>query len=193
MGMVGSMENGSVKDGMGGVGWVWRYRTPEEFDDLWLGSDGEALTGVWFEGTRVVEGEERWVPVFGDACRWLDGYFAGRPPEWVPVMRLVGATGFRREVSEEMRRIPFGATATYGEIAAAIARRRGVARMSAQAVGGAAGWNPICIVIPCHRVVGAGGALTGYGGGLHNKMALLELERRGDWVRWRSPSGRGGG
>ena len=145
---------------------------------MWLGSDGQALTGVWFEGTREVEGEERWVPVFAEACRWLDGYFAGRPPAWGPELRLVGATAFRREVSEEMRRIPFGATATYGEIAAAIARRRGGARMSAQAVGGAAGWNPICIVIPCHRVVGADGALTGYGGGMENKMALLEWERK---------------
>lgn len=175
--MVKGMDNGRVQDGVGGCGWVWRYRTPEQFDDLWLGSDGEALTGVWFAGTREVAGKERWMPVFGEACRWLDGYFAGRPPEWVPALKLVGATAFRREVSEEMRRIPFGATATYGEIAAAIARRRGGARMSAQAVGGAAGWNPICIVIPCHRVVGAGGAPTGYGGGLRNKRALLELER----------------
>lgn len=173
--------------GNGRVQVWWRYGTPAGFDDLCLGSDGEALTGVWFEGTRggVGErvGEERWVPVFGEACRWLDGYFAGRPPEWVPELRLVGATAFRREVSEEMRRIPFGATATYGEIAAAIARRRGVARMSAQAVGGAAGWNPICIIIPCHRVVGSGGALTGYGGGMRNKRALLEWERKvvGGW------------
>ena len=76
-----------------------------------------------------------------------------------------------------MLKIPFGATVTYGDIAAAIARGRGLSMMSAQAVGQAVGWNPICIIIPCHRVVGAGGALTGYGGGLHNKVALLELER----------------
>lgn len=183
--MVGGMGNGRVHDGMGRTGALWRYRTPEGFDDLWLGADGEALTGVWFEGTREVAGEERWVPVFGEGCRWLDGYFAGRPPEWMPSMRLVGATAFRREVSEAMRRIPFGKTATYGEIAAAIARRRGVSRMSAQAVGGAAGWNPICVIIPCHRVVGAGGALTGYGGGVHNKKALLEWEGCVSGGRWR--------
>ena len=148
-----------------------------------MSSDGKVLTGLWFSG--ACEGREkerkstaRLLPIFRETCRWLDAYFAGRPPEGVPAFRLPGATAFRCEVSEEMRKIPFGATATYGEIAAAIARRRGVARMSAQAVGGAAGWNPICIVIPCHRVVGAGGALTGYGGGLRNKQALLELEKR---------------
>ena len=159
----------------------WSYRTPEGFDDLRMCSDGEVLTGLWFAGKRGRVGEmsERLLPIFRETCFWLDGYFAGRPPEKLPAFRLLGATPFRRAVSEEMRRIPFGATATYGEIAAAIARRRGVDRMSAQAVGGAAGWNPICIVIPCHRVVGAGGVLTGYGGGIGNKKALLEMERRG--------------
>lgn len=158
----------------------WHYRTPAGFDDLCMCSDGEVLTGLWFEGKR--EGQEKMpehnLPIFRETCSWLDGYFAGRPPKKLPPFRLLGATPFRREVSEEMRKIPFGKTVTYGEIAAAIARRRGVARMSAQAVGGAAGWNPICIVIPCHRVVGAGGALTGYGGGMGNKRALLEWEKR---------------
>ena len=158
----------------------WRYRTPKAFDNLCMCSDGEVLTGLWFAGKR--DGMEKKakhnLPIFRETCRWLDGYFAGRPLETLPAFRLIGETAFRREVSEEMQKIPFGKTATYGEIATAIARRRGVARMSAQAVGGAAGWNPICIVIPCHRVVGAGGALTGYGGGMRNKKALLEWERR---------------
>ena len=158
----------------------WHYRTPAGFDDLCMCSDGEVLTGLWFAGKRerLEEMPEHDLPIFRETCRWLDGYFAGRPPEKMPAFRLLVVTAFRKEVSEEMRKIPFGKTATYGEIAAAIARRHGVARMSAQAVGGAAGWNPICIVIPCHRVVGAGGVLTGYGGGLGNKRALLELERR---------------
>ena len=158
----------------------WRYRTPEGFDDLCMCSDGEVLMGLWFAGKRssAEKMTEHHLPVFRETCRWLDGYFAGQPSKKLPPFRLLGATLFRREVSEEMRKIPFGKTATYGEIAAAVARCRGVARMSAQAVGGAAGWNPICIVIPCHRVVGAGGALTGYGGGMNNKRALLELERR---------------
>ena len=108
--------------------------------------------------------------------RWLDGYFAGAAPDWLPPMRLDGATPFRRMVSEEMRRLPFGSTATYGDIAKRIAAKLGKSRMSAQAVGGAVGWNPICIIIPCHRVIGAGGNLTGYGGGMKNKIALLKHE-----------------
>ncbi len=158
----------------------WCYRTPKGFDDLCMCSDGEVLTGLWFDGKRegVDEMQEQCLPIFRETCRWLDGYFAGRPPKKLPAFRLLGATPFRREVSKEMLGIPFGRTVTYGEIASAIARRLGVARMAAQAVGGAVGWNPICIIIPCHRVIGAGGRLTGYGGGLSNKMALLELERR---------------
>ena len=161
------------------------YKTPNGFDNLVMSSDGEVLTGLWFEGSRdgftlcarknnEPAGD---LPVFRETCRWLDIYFSGRDPGFTPSYRLVGATPFRESVSREMRKIPFGATATYGDIAAALAQKRGVARMSAQAVGQAVGWNPICLVIPCHRVIGAGGALTGYGGGLHNKVALLELER----------------
>ena len=109
-------------------------------------------------------------------CKWLDGYFAGLPPDWLPPMRLDGATPFRRVVSDEMRRIPFGKTVTYGDIAKSLAARFGKSKMSAQAVGGAIGWNPICIIIPCHRVIGAGGKLIGYGGGMRNKIALLKHE-----------------
>ena len=89
---------------------------------------------------------------------------------------LDGATPFRHLVSEEMKRLPFGTVVTYGDIAKRIAAKLGKSRMSAQAVGGAVGWNPICIIIPCHRVIGAGGKLTGYGGGMKNKIALLKHE-----------------
>ena len=167
------------------------YKTPDGFDDLVMSSDGEVLTGLWFEGTRdgcsrrgqgALRAREHNessgdIPVFRETCRWLDIYFSGRDPGFTPPYRLAGATSFREAVSREMLKIPFGATATYGDIAAALAQKRGVARMSAQAVGQAVGWNPVCLVIPCHRVIGACGALTGYGGGLHNKAALLELER----------------
>ncbi len=166
------------------------YTTPNGFDDLVMSSDGEVLTGLWFEGSRdgctrcgrgalrAGKNEESFgdLPVFREICRWLDIYFSGRDPGFTPPYRLVGATPFREAVSREMRKIPFGATATYGDIAATLAQKRGVARMSAQAVGQAVGWNPICLVIPCHRVVGANGALTGYGGGIRNKVALLNLE-----------------
>ncbi len=157
------------------------YKTPDAFDDLVMSSDGEVLTGLWFEGSRngMGNGDRPGdLPVFRETRRWLDIYFSGRNPGFTPPYRLVGATPFREAVSHEMRRIPYGATVTYGDIAATLAKRRGLARMSAQAVGQAVGWNPICLVIPCHRVVGANGAFIGYGGGLHNKVALLELERR---------------
>ena len=157
------------------------YRTPRGFSDLILVSDGDALTGLWFEGSRnapEARSGAREPPVLRETRRWLDAYFSGRRPDFAPPYRIDGLTPFRRDVVDAMLAIPFGATATYGEIAAAIARRRGLARMSAQAVGQAVGWNPICIVVPCHRVVGAAGALVGYGGGLRNKIALLAHEKR---------------
>ena len=159
------------------------YRTPRGLDDLILVSDGEFLTGLWFEGSRNApalrpDGGAHETPALRETRRWLDTYFSGRQPDFAPPYRIDGLTPFRRDVVDAMLAIPFGATATYGEIAAAIARRRGLARMSAQAVGQAVGWNPICIVVPCHRVVGAAGALVGYGGGLRNKIALLAHEKR---------------
>ena len=160
---------------------VSTYRTPHGFADLILLSDGDALTGLWFEGSRNApeirpDGGAREPSALRETRRWLDAYFSGRQPDFTPPYRIDGLTPFRRDVVDAMLAIPFGATATYGEIAAAIARSRGLAKMSAQAVGRAVGWNPICIVVPCHRVVGAAGALVGYGGGLRNKIALLRLE-----------------
>ena len=160
--------------------YVWKYKTPEGFDELVMCGDGEALTGLWFEGSRddmrdARRCERRETPVFRDTCRWLDAYFAGHDPDFMPRYRIEGATPFRRAVIDEMLKIPYGATVSYGDIAEAIERKRG-GRVSAQAVGGAVGWNPICIIIPCHRVIGADGSLTGYGGGLKNKMSLLAHE-----------------
>ena len=160
---------------------ICKYKTPQGFDDLWMVSDGEALTGLWFEGSRGLlkrrlDCVERNVPVFRETRRWLDIYFSGRQPDFTPRYRMDNLTPFRREVVEAMCAIPFGETATYGTIAAALAKRLGIAKMSAQAVGGAVGWNPICIIVPCHRVIGANGNLTGYGGGIMNKVRLLSLE-----------------
>ena len=157
------------------------YRTPDGLSDIVMLSDGHALTGLHFIGTGAVamgasDCEATDISPFREACRWLDIYFSGCQPDFTPPYRLVGATPFREEVVREMLKIPFGATTTYGEIAAKVAARRGLARMSAQAVGGAVGWNPICLVIPCHRVMGAHGAITGYGGGIQNKAALLAHE-----------------
>ncbi len=169
------------------MAFAWTYATPDGFDDLSLESDGEVLTGLWFEGSRDDHGtlsrsprrsQRSELPVFRETCQWLDLYFNGVDPDFTPPYRLVGATPFREAVSLEMRKIPFGATVTYGDMSTTLAKTLGRARMSAQAVGQAVGWNPICLIIPCHRVVGARGALTGYGGGLHNKAALLDHEAR---------------
>lgn len=143
-------------------------------------SDGEALTGLRFdeEGPSAdaqedAGAEER--PVIRQTKKWLDLYFSGKTPDFTPPLCL-RATAFRRAVWDIVRTIPYGKTMTYGEIAEIIARQKGSAKMSAQAVGQAVGQNPISIIIPCHRVVGAGGKLTGYAGGLDKKEALLALE-----------------
>ena len=162
------------------MNYICKYKTPDGFDDLVMCGDGEALTGLWFEGSRDDRREaggcdRREKPAFRDARRWLDEYFAGHDPGFTPNYHIDGLTPFRQAVIDEMLRIPYGATISYGDIAKAIAKKRG-GRVSAQAVGGAVGWNPICIIIPCHRVIGADGSLTGYGGGLENKVSLLAHE-----------------
>lgn len=164
------------------MNYKWKYETPSGFSDIWMRSDGQVLTGLWFEGSRDQRKhgmvcEERELPIFEETVRWLDVFFSGRQPDFTPEYRIDGLTEFRRDVMECMLEIPWGETVTYGEIAVRLAKKRSLARMSAQAVGGAVGWNPICLIIPCHRVVGADGSLTGYGGGLENKKALLELEK----------------
>ena len=158
------------------------YKTPQGFSDMLMKSDGEVLTGLHFVDSRNMTNSYRNcadcdIPVFREAHRWLDEYFSGREPGFTPAFRIDCLTPFRKDVIDAMLKIPFGKTATYGDIAAAIAKKRGLKKMSAQAVGGAVGWNPICIIIPCHRVIGANGALVGYGGGITNKAALLEHER----------------
>ncbi len=158
-----------------------RYHTPEGFSNMTMYSDGEVLIGLLFENSRdsrkFTDTEENAdLPVFEETRKWLDLYFSGQEPDFLPEYKLYGATSFRREVSEIMRGIPYGKTITYQDIAETIAARRGIRRMSAQAVGQAVGWNPICIIIPCHRVIGKDGSLTGYGGGIENKIGLLTLE-----------------
>ena len=155
---------------------MFKYHTPEGFDNLLMRFDGEVLTGLCFEGSRdesktaELRMSAALPSVFHDTCRWLDIYFSGHQPDFTPAYRLDGLTPFRKSVSEIMCEIPFGQTMTYGEIAKRLKIN------SAQAVGGAVGWNPICLIVPCHRVIGANGNLTGYGGGMENKIALLRLE-----------------
>lgn len=160
-----------------------KYRTPVGFSDLIMTSDGAVLTGLWFDGPQDESkhrqnGNVRDLPVFCETRRWLDIYFSGHQPDFIPPYRIDGLTPFRQDVVDAMLAIPFGETTTYGDIATTIARERSLARMSAQAVGQAVGWNPLCIIVPCHRVVGATGNLVGYGGGIRNKIALLAHEGR---------------
>ena len=179
------------------------YTTPENFDDMIMVSDGVSLCSLVFKNspdvTKAFEraaGREKEnvsekksgsllknvsgcktekcddLEIFARTREWLDIYFSGKNPDFLPGIR----TEFCARVSEIMKEIPYGKTVTYGEIAKRIAEEKGIKRMSAQAVGGAVGLNPVCIIIPCHRVLGAKGKLTGYGGGIKNKIGLLKLE-----------------
>lgn len=147
-----------------------------------LAGTEHGLTGLWFDGQRYDRcglpeqvTENRDPAVFAEARRWLEEYFAGKQPDFLPALELTGSP-FRRMVSEIMLTIPYGAVMTYGAIAKEAAARTGLKRVSARAVGGAVGHNPISILVPCHRVVGANGSLTGYAGGLTRKVWLLEHE-----------------
>ena len=160
--------------------YIDHYRSP--LGSITLGSDGQALTGLWFDGQKYFgdtlseQYEEKDLPVFRETKRWLDIYFSGQAPDFTPPLSME-TTPFRKRVWEIMLTIPFGQTMTYGESAAQIAAEKGLTTMSAQAVGGAVGHNSISLIIPCHRVVGTNGSLTGYAGGIDKKVQLLTLEQ----------------
>lgn len=148
---------------------------------LLLAGRDEKLVGLWIEGQKYFLGslreepqERRSTPVLRQAGLWLDRYFAGERPAVSELALAPAGSEFRKEVWRILCEIPYGETTTYGEISQQIAARRG--RMSAQAVGGAVAHNPISIIIPCHRVVGSNGNLTGYAGGLQKKIKLLTHE-----------------
>ncbi len=151
-----------------------------------MASDGASLTGLLFDGQKYYAQtlpklyEEKLLPVFEDTIRWLETYFGGEIPDFTPEL-FVQSTPFRKAVWDILLTIPYGQTVTYGEIAAIMAQQMGKKKMSAQAVGGAVGHNPISIIIPCHRVVGADGSLTGYAGGIDRKKFLLGLEGNTVW------------
>ena len=143
-----------------------------------LTSDGTALTGLYFDGERdfpdLSAGRKKDLPVFREVVKWLDLYFAGKEPDFSPALNPTG-TAFQMSVWAILQAIPYGETTTYGAIAKRLEKDTGK-RMSAQAVGGAVGRNPISIIVPCHRVIGADGSLTGYAGGLDKKEYLLRTE-----------------
>ena len=155
--------------------YIQHYDSP--LGDILLAADEIGLTGLWLDGQKYfardlsAECVERETPILAEAKRWLDIYFTGREPDFLPPLHPIGSA-FRQAVWKILLQIPYGKTTTYGEIARQLAQPR----MSAQAVGGAVGHNEIAIIIPCHRVVGTNGSLTGYAGGIAIKERLLRLE-----------------
>ncbi len=156
------------------------YESP--IGGILLAADQKGLTGLWFDGQKYYanhldsEHEEKNLPIFEETKRWLTIYFSGREPDFTPSLHIKGSS-FQLAVWEILQKIPYGKTMTYGEIAEIIAKQKGLPHMSAQAVGGAVGHNRISIIVPCHRVVGANGSLTGYAGGIDKKVKLLALEK----------------
>lgn len=161
--------------------YINQYTSP--LGGITMASDGERLTGLWLDGqkyfvsTLSAQYEQKDLPVFRQTSQWLDIYFHGDIPDFTPPLLLKGSP-FRLSVWELLRQIPYGQTTTYGELARKIAVQQGKSAMSAQAVGGAVGHNPISIIVPCHRVIGADGSLTGYAGGIEKKQKLLALEQK---------------
>lgn len=155
-----------------------KYHSP--IGSMTLASDGTSLTGLWFDGQKYFgstlehDVQEKSLPIFHQVSVWLDCYFQGRNPELTIPLAPCGSP-FRQSVWELLLQIPYGQLTTYGAMANQLQQQTGK-HVSAQAVGGAVGHNPISILIPCHRVVGASGKLTGYAGGLEKKIHLLRLE-----------------
>lgn len=160
--------------------YITHFNSP--IGDILLAADELGLTGVWFQGQKYFadnlspEHKEKNIPVLELTTQWLTTYFSGQNPDFTPPIHMIG-TPFQLSVWSILQTIPYGHTITYGEIANTIAKKKGVSKMSAQAVGGAVGHNPISILIPCHRVVGTNGSLTGYAGGIDRKIKLLTLEK----------------
>lgn len=155
------------------------YQSP--FGSMLLAADEIGLKGLWFDGGKYYaehlnpEHEEKDLPVFDITKKWLDIYFSGQEPNFMPPIHMTGSP-FQLSVWKLLQQIPYGKTTTYGQLAKTIAQEMGLSQMSAQAIGGAVGHNKISIIIPCHRVVGSNGNLTGYAGGLDKKQQLLALE-----------------
>lgn len=162
--------------------YINHYHSP--LGNILLAADDAGLTGLWFQGQKYyaqgldTEHEEKAAPVLELAKEWLTVYFSGREPGFYPPIHMTG-TPFQLTVWKILQKIPYGKTITYGEISKEIAAQKGLSHMSPQATGGAVGHNKISIIIPCHRVVGAKGNLTGYAGGTDKQAQLLSLEKNG--------------
>lgn len=160
---------------------VYTCTYKSKLGDILLAADKIGLTGLWFTGqkyyanTLLDEHISQETQILAEAKKWLDIYFFGKEPTFTPQLHPAGSD-FRQAVWQILLKIPYGQTITYGEIARQLAVKQGTSYMSAQAVGGAVGHNEVSIIIPCHRVVGSNGSLTGYAGGIEKKVALLKLE-----------------
>ena len=158
-----------------------KYKSP--LGEILLAADEIGLTGLWFEGQKYFantlpdERISQETEILSEAKKWLDIYFSGEKPTFTLPLHPAGST-FRQAVWQILSEIPYGQTITYGEIASKIAERENISHMSAQAVGGAVGHNEISIIIPCHRVIGSNGKLTGYAGGIERKKYMLDLEAK---------------
>ena len=161
---------------------IYTFKYNSLLGGILLAADEIGLTGLWFDGEKYfadhlpAQHAEVKTPILAETERWLDIYFAGKEPDFLPPLHPAG-TPFRQAVWEILLQIPYGKTVTYGDISKQLAKKMGIEKMSAQAVGGAVGHNEISIIIPCHRVVGTSGSLTGYAGGIDKKIRLLEFER----------------
>jgi len=151
--------------------------------EILIASDGENLVGLWFKGQKYFLGtinepiyQKDDLEIFKKTKTWLDKYFEGKKPQIADLSIAPMGSDFRKRVWKILCAIPYGKTVTYGQIARQMAADEGKDKMSAQAVGGAVGHNPISIIIPCHRVIGSNNSLTGYAGGISTKIRLLELE-----------------
>lgn len=160
--------------------YVYHYKST--LGNITLASDGLSITGLWFDGQKFFadsldkNNEVKFLPIFDETIKWLDIYFSGKAPNFTPKI-MMKTTDFRKAVWEIMLTIPYGQTMTYGEIANIISKQKSLSRMSAQAIGGAVAHNSISLIIPCHRVIGTNGNLTGYAGGIDKKIKLLTLEK----------------
>ncbi len=158
------------------------YKSP--VGNLTIASDEKSIVGLWIENqkyfketihSKLIRKDD--LPILNQARKWLDRYFKKQNPSYKELKLNPEGNSFRKIVWNHLLEIPYGKTTTYGEIAKKVAKELGKEKMSAQAIGGAVGHNPISIIIPCHRVVGKNGDLTGYAGGIETKKKLLELEK----------------
>ncbi|MCF1621331.1 methylated-DNA--[protein]-cysteine S-methyltransferase [Tetragenococcus koreensis] len=157
---------------------IYMNKTDSPLGPLVLTSDGENLTGLWFENRSTIQEswQEKELPIFTETQSWLQEYFTGKDPAWMLPVKPEG-TDYRKNVWKALLEVPYGETASYKDIAQMVDAASPDRKTSARAVGGAVGKNPISIIIPCHRIIGSDGDLTGYGGGIDRKIKLLELEK----------------